>query len=104
MQATRYEELFQENVVMTMDHLKLLTGRPRESILRDLRGIGYYSSYNARGKFYTLGSIPEFDGLGLWRYRQAYFSVRRISLSGGRSSIQPSILSAAPMRDTRTTS
>jgi len=80
MQATRYEELFQENVVMTMDHLKLLTGRPRESILRDLKGIGYYSSYNARGKFYTLGSIPEFDELGLWKYRQAFFSARRTLL------------------------
>ena len=80
MQASRYEEFFQENVVMTMEHLRLLTGRPRESILRDLRGIGYYSSYNERGKFYTLCDIPEFDGLGLWRYRQACFSVRRTLL------------------------
>jgi hypothetical protein len=76
----RYEELFHENVVVTMDHLKLATGRPRESILRDLRGIGYYSSYNERGKFYTLDGIPSFDKFGLWRYGSAYFSARRTLL------------------------
>ena len=80
MPTSKYEELFQENVVMTIDHLKLATGRPRESILRDLKGIGYYSSYNERGKYYTLGSTPEFDSLGLWKYRQAYFSARRTLL------------------------
>ena len=78
--ANRYLELFQENVVMTMDHLKAATGRPRESILRELKGIGYYSSYNERGKYYTLDSIPEFDEIGLWKYQHAYFSARRTLL------------------------
>jgi hypothetical protein len=67
-------------VVVTIDSLKLATGRPRESILRDLKGIGYYSSYNARGKFYTLASTPVFDDLGLWKCRGAYFSIRRTLL------------------------
>jgi len=80
MHTGKYEELFRENVVMTMECLKLATGRPRESILRDLKGIGYYSSYNARGKFYTLASTPVFDGLGLWKHRGAYFSARRTLL------------------------
>ena len=80
MAANRYTELFQENVVMTMEHLKLETGKPRESILRDLKGMGYYSSYNERGKFYTLDSTPEFDELGLWRYQHAYFSAKRTLL------------------------
>jgi len=44
MQKHRYEELLRENVIMTMDHLMMATGRPRESILRDMKGIGYYSS------------------------------------------------------------
>lgn len=63
-----------------MEHLKLETGRPRESILRDLKSIGYYSSYNERGKFYTLCSTPVFDNLGLWRFGNAYFSIRRTLL------------------------
>jgi len=80
MNVNRYIELFQKNVVMTMECLKNATARPRESILRDLKGIGYYSSYNERGKFYTLGSTPEFDILGLWKYQHAYFSLRRTLL------------------------
>ena len=80
MHTSRYEELFRENMVMTIDNLKLETGQPRESILRDLKRIGYYSSYNERGKFYTLGSMPEFDDFGLWKYRNAYFSIRRTLL------------------------
>ncbi|MCL2153986.1 MAG: hypothetical protein FWH57_13745 [Oscillospiraceae bacterium] len=78
--SSRYEKLFRENVVMTIEHLKLEIGRPRESILRDLKNMGYYSSYNERGKFYTLCSTPEFDGLGLWKYSNAYFSIRRTLL------------------------
>ena len=80
MKTSLYMELFRENIVMTMDQLKLETGRPRESILRDLKGIGYYSSYNERGKFYTLGSTPEFDSLGLWKHQHAYFSDKRTLL------------------------
>jgi len=63
-----------------MEHLRLAVRQPRESILRDLRGIGYYSSYNERGKYYTLEGIPDFDGFGLWRYRRTYFSARRTTL------------------------
>jgi hypothetical protein len=80
MKTDLYEELFRKNVVVTIDSLKLATGRPRESILRDLKSIGYYSSYNVRGKFYTLASTPVFDDFGLWKYRDAYFSVRRTLL------------------------
>ena len=72
--------MFQENVIMTMERLRLETGRLRESILRDLKGIGYYSSYNERGKYYTLVGIPAFDSNGLWKYRNAYFSMRRTLL------------------------
>ena len=77
---SKYKELFQEKIVMTMEHLKLATGRPRESILRDLKSIGYYSSYNACGKFYTLDHIPKFDDLGLWKHQDAYFSSRQTVL------------------------
>jgi len=80
MKASRYEELFRENVVVTMGDLELATGRPRESILRDLKGIGYYSSYNARGRFYTLADTPVFDDHGLWKYGDAYFSIKRTLL------------------------
>lgn len=91
MEISRYKELFHKNVVMTMDRLKLETGRPRESILRDLKSIGYYSSYNARGKFYTLGSTPKFDDLGLWKYQHAYFSVKRTLLDTAEHLVSVSV-------------
>ena len=80
MLTNKYTKLFEENVVMTMENLMSEIGRPRESILRDLKAIGYYSSYNARGKFYTLCNTPVFDDLGLWKFRCAYFSIRRTLL------------------------
>ena len=76
----RYEDLFCDELVLTIEQLKQLTGRPRESILRDLKGVGYYSSYNEKGKFYTLADTPEFDANGLWKYKDAYFSVNRTLL------------------------
>ena len=80
MKTNRYDEIFQKNVVVTIDALKQATGKLRESILRDLKGIGYYSSYNERGKYYTLACTPGFDEFGLWKYKGAYFSVRRTIL------------------------
>lgn len=81
MKTERYQELFQKNVVLTMDMLKLETRQPRESILRDLKGVGYYSSYNERGKYYILSTTPKFDNLGLWKYQDAFFSIRRTLLN-----------------------
>ena len=80
MQTNQYKEVFYENMVMTIEQLKQVTSQPRESILRDLKNVGYYTSYNARGKFYTLAGIPEFDDHGLWHYGGAYFSARRTLL------------------------
>ena len=91
MRHNKYEELFQENIVMTMEHLKLTTGRSKDSIIRDLKNIGYCTSYNARGKFYTLCNIPEFNDLGLWKHRDAYFSSRRTVLDTAEYLINTSI-------------
>jgi hypothetical protein len=68
-------EIFLANRVQTMDALMKNLNRSRMSIHRYLEEIGYFSSYNARGMFYTLCDIPEFDNNGLWKYDQAYFSV-----------------------------
>ncbi len=45
-----------------------------KTVFRYLKEIGYLSSYNNAGKFYTLLNIPRFDEYGLWRYESAYFS------------------------------
>lgn len=33
-----------------------------------------FTSYNQNGKYYTLPQVPQFDGHGLWRYKNAAFS------------------------------
>lgn len=33
-----------------------------------------YSSYNQNGRYYTVPGVPRFDGNGLWRYRDIFFS------------------------------
>lgn len=52
----------------------LFTNRSRRSIIRDLEGVGYLSSYNKTGRYYTLSNIPKFNRLGLWFYKDACFS------------------------------
>lgn len=48
--------------------------RSQRSIMRDLAAVGYLSSCNNSGGFYTLRDIPEFDADGLWRHEQSIFS------------------------------
>lgn len=33
------------------------------------------TSYNKNGKYYTLPGVPKFDQLGLWSYKDIYFSI-----------------------------
>jgi len=48
--------------------------RSQRSLIRDLNAIGYLSSCNNSGGFYTHPDIPEFDDDGLWHHEQALFS------------------------------
>lgn len=41
---------------------------------RRLKAWNAHTSYNCNGRYYTLPEIPEFDGNGLWRCREAFFS------------------------------
>jgi hypothetical protein len=42
--------------------------------MRYLKEVGYYTSYNCAGEYYTLSTIPAFDENGLWKYEDAFFS------------------------------
>ena len=44
------------------------------SVRRFLAEVGYFSSFTHNGSWYTLRSIPHFDGDGLWFYRDIGFS------------------------------
>ncbi len=68
-------QFFQKKLVLDLEELqKLCKGRSRCSLFRDLKSLGYFSSYNHAGKFFTLSHIPKFDERGLWECRGARFS------------------------------
>lgn len=51
----------------------LQTDAPR-SVFRRLSLLGYLSSYNHNGRYYTLDDIPDFDAHGVWQYQGVFFS------------------------------
>jgi len=68
-------QIFKENLILDMNSIqKSFPNRSRCSIYRDLHEIGYISSYNKAGRYYTLKSIPQFDTDGIWRHEGVFFS------------------------------
>ena len=53
---------------------RLLGTRSRMSVFRRLKAIGYRSSFNHAGRYYTLADVPQFDRWGLWFHSNAGFS------------------------------
>jgi hypothetical protein len=53
---------------------RLLGTRSRMSVFRRLKAIGYRSSFNHAGRYYTLSDVPQFDQWGLWFHGDAGFS------------------------------
>ena len=73
--AARLVELLRRERVLDMPALRsAFPGRSQRGIMRDLAAVGYRSSCNLHGRYYTLDDIPEFDGEGLWRHRHVLFS------------------------------
>lgn len=67
--------LFERHQVMDIETVRRnIQGRSRRSVFRDLYAVGYCTSYSHAGKFYTLGTIPEFDSEGLWKWGDVCFS------------------------------
>jgi hypothetical protein len=71
----KIEKLLNKSKVVTIDDLKnTLNTAFSKTIFRYLKEIGYLTSYNNAGRFYTLPHIPRFDEYGLWHYEVASFS------------------------------
>lgn len=68
-------EAFQSEKVLDLGIVKEIIGTTsRMTVFRQLKTLGYCSSYSHSGKYYTLGSIPIFDRYGLWSYGGVRFS------------------------------
>jgi len=67
--------LLQQRKIATMDELKETLGSAADvTVFRKLAGLGYRTSYSHRGRYYTLDELAHFDALGLWSFRQVFFS------------------------------
>ena len=61
--------------ISTLDDLKKVVGTNVDmTIFRILKTLSYCSSYSHKGRFYTLGSIAQFDDNGLWFHQSVCFS------------------------------
>ncbi len=66
---------FRKHYIADISELfRLLETRSRMSVFRRLKGIGYRSSFNHAGRYYTLADVPRFDPWGLWFHRNVGFS------------------------------
>ena len=65
---------FQRKKVLTKEELLREAGCSTMTAWRLLRQHGYFTSYNANARYYTLADIPQFDEEGLWAYRGSRFS------------------------------
>lgn len=71
----KIEKLLNKTKVVTIDDLKnTLNTDFSKTIFRYLKEIGYLTSYNNAGGFYTMPYIAKFDEYGLWHYEEASFS------------------------------
>ncbi len=69
------ERMLRQNLVLDLEALRGRTkGRSRMSLFRDLKQLGYLTSYTHAGRHYTLREIPTFDAFGLWMFRGIGFS------------------------------
>lgn len=68
-------ESFQAEKVLDLETIKKILDTPsRMTVFRQLKVLGYFSSYSHAGKYYTLHSHPVFDTNGLWSYGGIHFS------------------------------
>jgi hypothetical protein len=74
--------LLRRQTIATLPELKQALGTQTDSTLfRKLAELDYHSSYSHRGRFYVLGESCRFDELGLWAFRDVWFSAHGTLLS-----------------------
>lgn len=60
--------------VLTLDDIQQIAGWSPMALWRNLKPVGYHTSFNYNARYYTLAGIPRFDANGLWFYRTVGFS------------------------------
>ena len=71
--VTELKELFKKNIVLDIEDLMKNTSSSKITVLRNLKEIGYTTSYNQNGKYYTLLEIAKFDESGIFDHKGILF-------------------------------
>lgn len=80
--------LIRRQKVATLPELLEALRGARRTVFRKLGELSYRTSYSHRGGFYTLDDVAQFDGQGLWSYRDAHFSLHGTLLSTARAFVE----------------
>jgi hypothetical protein len=73
--SDRLRKLLLSKKIATLPELKQALGTTVDTtVFRKLKELSYHSSYSHRGRYYTLGEIPQFDPHGLWSFQSVWFS------------------------------
>ena len=67
-------EAFRRRKIMTLGEVAEVIRSTIHTARRRLKQWQATNSYNHNGRYYTLPDVPEFDGNGLWRRREVFFS------------------------------
>ena len=70
----RLKKLFRRRTCWMLDQLAEALDYALISVRRFLKQVGYFRSYTANGKWYTLHDSPHFDRDGLWHFKGIGFS------------------------------
>jgi hypothetical protein len=67
--------LLRGRTIATIGELKATLGTASDAtVFRKLSELAYRTSYSHRGRYYALDEAARFDELGLWSFRQVWFS------------------------------
>lgn len=66
------------------------------TVWRNLKRVGYYTSYTHNDRFWTLAETPHFDNDGLWFYRDVGFSLYGTLFQTAIQIVQYSVMGMTP--------
>ena len=73
-EGERARKAFGQHKIMTLGEVAEFIRSSIHTARRRLKQWQATNSYNHNGRYYTLPEVPEFDGNGLWRCREVFFS------------------------------
>ncbi len=68
------EKILTKEKVFTLNRLVEILKCSSRTAQAKLKLWKTYTSYNQNGRYYTMPQVPRFDGHGLWRYEEIFFS------------------------------